>query len=88
MASKLDRGSGQPGISQPGLFGTHSRRRSRLVISVLLALLSLGPLLYMVSLSFQNNGDIREHSSRPHPPNDEQLYPGMDREQFRALLPQ
>lgn len=58
MASKLDRGSGQPGISQPGLFGTHSRRRSRLVISVLLALLSLGPLLYMVSLSFQNNGDI------------------------------
>ena len=36
----------------PGLFGIRKRNRSRLVIAVLLALVSLGPLLYMLSLSF------------------------------------
>jgi ABC-type glycerol-3-phosphate transport system permease component len=40
---------------QPGLFGTRRTTRVRLVLAVLLALLSLGPLLYMLSLSFQNN---------------------------------
>jgi multiple sugar transport system permease protein len=44
--------------SQPGLFGTQPRTRVRLVFAVLLALLSLFPLLYMVSVSFQNNGFI------------------------------
>jgi hypothetical protein len=34
----------------PGLFGIRKRNRSRLVIAVLLALVSLGPLLYMLSL--------------------------------------
>ena len=42
----------------PGLFGIRRRNGSRLVIAVLLALLSLGPLLYMVSLSFQPNGGL------------------------------
>jgi ABC-type glycerol-3-phosphate transport system permease component len=44
--------------SGPGLFGIKRRNRSRLVIAVLLALFSLGPLLYMVSLSFQPNGGL------------------------------
>jgi multiple sugar transport system permease protein len=42
----------------PGLFGIRRWNRSRLVIAVLLALGSLGPLLYMLSLSFQPNGGI------------------------------
>lgn len=42
----------------PGLFGTGKRKRVRLGIAVLLALVSLAPLLYMVSLSFQPVGDI------------------------------
>jgi ABC-type glycerol-3-phosphate transport system permease component len=49
----------QPVISPPGLFGTRPRNRLRLVIAVLLALLSLGPLVYMVMLSFQSNNDIQ-----------------------------
>src|SRR5580692_1100448 len=44
--------------SGPGLFGIKRRNKSRLVIAVLLALFSLGPLLYMVSLSFQPNGGL------------------------------
>jgi ABC-type glycerol-3-phosphate transport system permease component len=44
--------------SGPGLFGIKRRNRSRFVIAVLLALFSLGPLLYMVSLSFQPNGGL------------------------------
>ena len=44
--------------SGPGLFGIRRRNRSRLVIAVLLALFSLGPLLYMLSLSFQQNGGL------------------------------
>ncbi len=42
----------------PGLFGIRKRNRARLVIAVLLALVSLGPLLYMLSLSFQPNGGL------------------------------
>jgi len=42
----------------PGLFGIRKRNRARLVIGVLLALVSVGPLLYMVSLSFQPNGGL------------------------------
>lgn len=41
-----------------GLFGIKRRNRSRLVIAVLLSLVSLGPLLYMLSLSFQPNGGL------------------------------
>jgi ABC-type glycerol-3-phosphate transport system permease component len=44
--------------SQPGLLGTHPRRRLRLVIAVILALLSVAPLLYMLILSFQSNNYI------------------------------
>jgi multiple sugar transport system permease protein len=44
--------------SGPGLFGIRKRSRSRLVLAVLLALVSLGPLLYMLSLSFQPNGGL------------------------------
>jgi multiple sugar transport system permease protein len=44
--------------TQPGFYGTHPRTRLRLFLAVILALLSLGPLLYMLSLSFQNNSDI------------------------------
>ena len=43
---------------QPGLFGSRPKTRLRLAIAVLLALASLGPLLYMLSLSFQSNGDL------------------------------
>lgn len=42
----------------PGLFGIRKRNRARLAIAVLLAFVSLGPLLYMVSLSFQPNGGL------------------------------
>ena len=42
----------------PGLFGIRKRNRSRMVIAVVLALVSLGPLLYMLSLSFQPNGGL------------------------------
>ena len=42
----------------PGLLGIRKRNRSRLVIAAVLALLSLGPLLYMLSLSFQPNGGL------------------------------
>ena len=49
----------QSASSAPGLFGTHPRNPVRLVIAVLLALLSLGPLVYMVMLSFQSNNDIQ-----------------------------
>jgi len=45
-------------IAQPGLFGTRRMNRTRLTIGVVLALISLFPLLYMVSLSFQPNGGI------------------------------
>jgi multiple sugar transport system permease protein len=44
--------------SGPGLLGVHKRNVPRLVIAVVLALVSLGPLLYMVSLSFQPNGGL------------------------------
>ena len=44
--------------SGPGLFGIRKRNRARLVIALVLALVSLGPLLYMVSLSFQQNGGL------------------------------
>ena len=47
-----------PSSTGPGLFGIRRWNRSRLVIAVLLALGSLGPLLYMLSLSFQPNGGI------------------------------
>lgn len=44
---------------RPGLYGTRPRTRLRLVLAIALALLSLGPLLYMLMLSFQSNGDIQ-----------------------------
>lgn len=56
-APVLARGA-RPAAVQPGLFGTRPRNKLRLVLAVLLALMSLGPLLYMVSLSFQNNNNI------------------------------
>ncbi len=43
---------------QPGLFGIRRMNRTRLAIGIILALASLAPLLYMVSLSFQPNGGI------------------------------
>lgn len=49
---------GRAGIQTPGLFGVRTHRTTRLVIALLLALLALGPLLYMVSLSFQPVGDL------------------------------
>jgi multiple sugar transport system permease protein len=59
VAYKVDR-KGRPPAPAPqsGLFGTRPRNRLRLVLAVILALISVGPLLYMVSLSFQNNGYI------------------------------
>jgi multiple sugar transport system permease protein len=57
VAPVLARG-GRRSAVQPGLFGTRPRNKLRLVLAVLLALMSLGPLLYMLSLSFQNNNYI------------------------------
>jgi multiple sugar transport system permease protein len=45
-------------IEQPGLFGIRRMNRTRLVIGIILALVSLFPLLYMLSLSFQPNAGI------------------------------
>lgn len=42
----------------PGLFGINDHRRLRLAIAVLLALIAVGPLLFMISLSFQPVGDL------------------------------
>ncbi|MGB8195810.1 MAG: carbohydrate ABC transporter permease [Acidimicrobiales bacterium] len=42
----------------PGLFGARRRNKSRLIIAIILSVTSLGPLLYMVSLSFQPNGGL------------------------------
>jgi multiple sugar transport system permease protein len=53
--SQTERASAGQGT---GLFGIKRRNRSRLVIAVLLSLVSLGPLLYMLSLSFQPNGGL------------------------------
>jgi ABC-type glycerol-3-phosphate transport system permease component len=44
--------------SGPGLLGVRKRNVPRLIIAGVLALTSLGPLLYMVSLSFQPNGGL------------------------------
>ena len=58
MALKLKTSKAAGPVPVPGLFGIRRWRRSRLVIAALLALVSLGPLLYMVSLSFQPNSEI------------------------------
>ena len=42
----------------PGLFGIRRRSKTRLVIALIFAAVSVLPLLYMVSLSFQPTGDI------------------------------
>ena len=42
----------------PGLFGIRRRTKTRLVIALIFAAVSVLPLLYMVSLSFQPTGDI------------------------------
>jgi len=44
--------------SGPGLFGIKKRNKFRFVVAVVLAAVSLGPLLYMLSLSFQPNGGL------------------------------
>jgi ABC-type glycerol-3-phosphate transport system permease component len=58
MAAALERIPPPATTSSLGLFGINRRRRTRLVISLLLALVALGPLLYMISLSFQPVGDV------------------------------
>jgi ABC-type glycerol-3-phosphate transport system permease component len=57
-ALRTEQASPRGPVSQPGLFGVKRRNGARLVIAVVLTLLSLGPLLYMLSLSFQNNGQL------------------------------
>ncbi len=42
----------------PGLFGVRSWKKSRLVMAVIFGLVSIFPLVYMVSLSFQPTSDI------------------------------
>ena len=44
--------------AQPGLFGARNFTKTRLLIALLFAAISMFPLLYMVSLSFQPVGDI------------------------------
>lgn len=58
MAAALERIPPPATTPSLGLFGINRRRRTRLVISLLLALVALGPLLYMISLSFQPVGDV------------------------------
>jgi ABC-type glycerol-3-phosphate transport system permease component len=42
----------------PGLLGVRTWKKTRLVIAILLAAISVGPLLYMVSLSFQPASEV------------------------------
>ena len=44
--------------SQPGLFGIKTWKKSRLVAAIIFAMVSVFPLLYMISLSFQPTSDI------------------------------
>ncbi len=44
--------------AQPGLFGIRSWKKSRLVMACVFGAISVFPLLYMISLSFQPTGDI------------------------------
>jgi multiple sugar transport system permease protein len=45
-------------VDGPGLFGSRRHNKARFITALILAVLSLGPLLYMFSLSFQPNGGI------------------------------
>jgi multiple sugar transport system permease protein len=45
-------------VRQSGIFGIRRMTRTRLAVAVFLALLSVFPLLYMLSLSFQSVGEI------------------------------
>lgn len=58
MAVGLERATPLRPGSRPGLFGTSHRRRTRLAIALVLAVVALGPLFYMVSLSFQPVGEV------------------------------
>ena len=58
MALIMQKGKPEAFIAQPGLFGIRRLTTTRLVVGVLLALVSLAPLLYMLSLSFQPNEGI------------------------------
>jgi multiple sugar transport system permease protein len=44
--------------SQPGLFGIRTWKKTRLVMACVFGAISIFPLLYMISLSFQPTGDI------------------------------
>ena len=44
--------------ASPGLFGIRSWKKSRLVMAIIFGLISIFPLVYMVSLSFQPTSDI------------------------------
>jgi multiple sugar transport system permease protein len=44
--------------SQPGLFGIRNWKKSRIVVASIFGVVSIFPLLYMVSLSFQPTSDI------------------------------
>ena len=56
--SRREREQREDNIEQPGLFGIRRMNKTRLAIGIVLALVSLFPLLYMFSLSFQPNGGI------------------------------
>jgi multiple sugar transport system permease protein len=57
-AGRATRKRRQKASIEPGLFGTRRLTKTRLALAILLSLISLGPLLYMFSLSFQSNGGI------------------------------
>jgi multiple sugar transport system permease protein len=58
MALVLHKSKPEAVVVHPGLFGIRRLDKTRLVIGVILALVSLAPLLYMLSLSFQPNANI------------------------------
>jgi multiple sugar transport system permease protein len=58
MALIMQKAKPEALIVQPGLFGIRRLNTTRLVVGIFLALVSLAPLLYMLSLSFQPNEGI------------------------------
>jgi multiple sugar transport system permease protein len=58
MTALAIRGSRRSPPPQPGLFGIRAWTKTRLLLACLFGALSIFPLLYMISLSFQPTGDI------------------------------
>jgi multiple sugar transport system permease protein len=58
LAPERPKSTAPVAVDGPGLFGSRRHNKARFITALILAILSLGPLLYMFSLSFQPNGGI------------------------------